>query len=96
VANRVKDLEIANTRLEKGQQEQGKLLTDLQDGQKALELKIETVNASVLHLHEGSERDHNEIMEHLLDNTDIYGEGQEALKKQVERIEEHLKLPPLK
>jgi hypothetical protein len=39
---------------------------------------------------------HDEIMGHLIDSTEIAGRDQKILEKQIERIEKHLGLPPLK
>src|SRR4051812_16475799 len=68
----------------------------LQEGQETLELKVETVNASLIRLRDESDRDHKEIMEHLLNNAEISEQDHKAIEKRVERIEKHLNLPPVK
>src|SRR4051794_22007689 len=87
--NRVKDIAISNTRLEKGQQEQGKSLEDLT-------LKVEVINTNQQRAEHQNQRDHAEIMEHLVTIADISGREHKALKKRVDQVEKHLNLPPAK
>ena len=75
----------------------------LTDRQKTLELKVETIELKVETIRlfqqkafEQSQKDHTEIMEHMLKIADITGEEHKALETRVERIEKHLNLSPMK
>ena len=87
--NRMKDIAITNTRLEKGQQEQGKQL-------ETLTLQVEVIDANQQRAEKQSQRDHQEIMEHLETVSDITDKDHKALEKRVDVIEKHLNLPPAK
>jgi hypothetical protein len=77
------------TAVKDAQQTQVKRLTALEAGQIALDLKVEAI-------HDYQKKAHNEIMEHLVETTEISDRDHKALVKRVERIEKHLDLPPVK
>jgi uncharacterized phage infection (PIP) family protein YhgE len=96
VADRVKDVEITGTRLEKGQQAIQGDVKSLQEGQTSLierqttsELKMETFHAYQKQAHE-------ETTKLLLNIIEIDGQEQNTIKKRVDRIEKHLDLPLVK
>jgi hypothetical protein len=96
VADRVKDVEITSTRLEKGQQAIQGDIKSLQEGQTSLierqttsELKMETFHAYQKQAHE-------ETTKLLLNIIEIDGQEQNTIKKRVDRIEKHLDLPLVK
>ena len=84
------------TALQNTVETQEKAITELRVGQQALDLKVEAVNASLMRLHDESNRDHKEIMEHPLNNAEISEQDHKALEKRVDWIEKRLNLPPLK
>jgi septation ring formation regulator EzrA len=61
-----------------------------------LELKIEVINTNQQRAEKQAQKDHMELMRHLIDAADKTGEAQQAIGQRVDRIEEHLNLPPLK
>src|SRR3954453_6292891 len=94
VQNTVETQGSAIVALQEGQKTLQEGQKTLQEGQETLELKVETVNASLIRLRDESDRDHKEIMEHLLNNAEISEQDHKAIEKRVERIEKHLNLPP--
>jgi hypothetical protein len=85
----VESLREAITAIKTNQQDEGKLLTALEAGQIALDLKVEAI-------HDYQKKAHNEIMGHLVDTTEMSDRDHKALEKRVQRIEKHLDLPPVK
>ena len=71
-------------------------MTLLKKGQETLTLQVELINANQQRAEKQSERDHEEIMEHLVTIADVAGKEHKALERRVDRIEKHLNLPPVK
>lgn len=92
----VEQLAAGQKALEAGQQE---ILATQQEQGKQLEtltLKVEVINANQQRAERQSQRDHQEIMGHLLTVADEMGKDHKAYEKRVDRIEKHLNLPPAK
>ena len=62
----------------------------------SLKLQVEVINANQQRIQQQSQRDHAEIMGHLVTIADISGRENKSLEKRVDRIEKHLNLPLVK
>ncbi|HZM22991.1 MAG TPA: hypothetical protein VFC02_14680 [Anaerolineales bacterium] len=78
------------------QQKHGERLESVESGQKELNAKVDNVELKVEVIHEYQQKAHGEIMGIMTDISEINGQEQKKLEKRVERIEEHLELPPMK
>src|SRR4051794_14486486 len=67
-------------------EQQGKAIADLQEGQKALDLKVEAFHAEQTKANE-------EIIRLIVDASEANGEAHKALEKRVDRIEKHVGSP---
>jgi chromosome segregation ATPase len=86
VADRVKDVEITGTRLEKGLQVLQGDVKSLQEGQKTTDLKVEA-------FHSEQKRANTEIVSTLHEIGEVNAKDTD---KRFERIEKHLNFPPIK
>jgi predicted nucleic acid-binding Zn-ribbon protein len=97
------ELQFLNKRLDGFEHGQNTLAKGLQrlegkmdEAEKNLSEKIETVDRKVEAVHAYQQQAHTEIIERLFESNEASGQEQQRLEKRIERIEKHSDLPPLK
>jgi chromosome segregation ATPase len=77
-------------------QKQGKRFETLEADVKGLHAKVDAVELKVEAIHAYQKQAHDEIMGHVIDIAEMTDHDHKALEKRTERIEKHLRLPPVK